>query len=250
MKLVSWNVAGLRSCLKKGFEDFFREIDADVFCIQETKVTLEELTFHPNGYELYLYPANKKGYAGTAIYTKRKPISVSYGLGIKEHDEEGRVITLEYENYYVINFYVPNSKRELVRLPYRMQWEDDIYHYLHELEKSKPIIFCGDLNVSHQEIDIANPKSNVRSAGFTIEERDKFSKLLDSGFIDTYRYLHPDTVTYSWWSYMHHAREKNIGWRLDYFVISKSLLPKLKDAVIYTDVMGSDHAPIGLEIDL
>lgn len=250
MKLVSWNVAGLRSCLKKGFEDFFREIDADVFCIQETKVTLEELTFHPNSYELYLYPANKKGYAGTAIYTKRKPISVSYGLGIKEHDEEGRVITLEYEDYYVINFYVPNSKRELVRLLYRMQWEDDVYHYLHELEKSKPIIFCGDLNVCHQEIDIANPKSNVRSAGFTIEERDKFSKLLDSGFIDTYRYLHPDAVTYSWWSYMHHAREKNIGWRLDYFVISKSLLPKLKDAVIYTDVMGSDHAPIGLEIDL
>lgn len=246
MKFVSWNVAGFRSCLKKGFADFFGEVNADVVCLQETKLTEKELTFRPEGYDIYLYPANKKGYAGTAVYTRVKPLSVTYGLGIPEHDEEGRVITLEFEKYYLINFYVPNSKRGLLRLDYRMQWEDVVYEYLHRLEKKKPIIFCGDLNVCHKEIDIANPKANLRNAGFTIEERDKFSRLLDSGFIDTYRYMHPDEVIYTWWSYIGNVRARNIGWRLDYFVISASLLPDMVETAIYTNVMGSDHCPIGL----
>ena len=248
MKLVSWNVAGFRSCLKKGFSDFFTEINADIFCIQEAKVTMEELEFKPDGYEIYLNSANKKGYSGTLIYSKMKPINMTFGMGIEEHDSEGRLITLEFENFYLINVYVPNSKRGLLRLDYRMIWEGDFLNYINELEKKKPVIFCSDLNVCHEEIDIANPKTNLRSAGFTIEEREKFTNLLNSGYIDTYRYQNPDKVAYTWWTYFANARARNIGWRLDYFVISKSLLPKMGEAFIYNEVMGSDHCPIGLEM--
>lgn len=250
MLLVSWNVAGMRACLKKGFKDFFEEINADIFCIQEAKVTEKELEFYPEGYETYLNSAEKKGYAGTLIYTKRKPQKVIYGMGIEEHDNEGRMITLEYPDYYFINVYVPNSKRGLLRLDYRMKWEDDFLAYIKNLEKQKPVIFCGDLNVCHKEIDIANPKANLRSAGFTMEEREKFTNLLENGYIDTYRYLNPDNIIYTWWSYFAHARERNIGWRLDYFVISKKLLPNLKEAYIYNEIMGSDHCPIGLDINI
>lgn len=250
MKLVSWNVAGLRSCLKKGFGDFFTKIDADIFCIQESKITDAELDFRPEGYEIYLNPAMKKGYAGTMIYTKKKPTKVTYGMNIPLHDQEGRMITLEFSSFYLITVYVPNSKRELLRLEYRLKWEDDFLTYIKDLEKTKPVIFCGDLNVCHQEIDIKNPKSNTRSPGFTIEERDKFTKLLQNGYIDTYRYLNPNKVIYTWWSYFKNARENNIGWRLDYFVISKKLLPKMKDAYIYNGIYGSDHCPIGLEMNM
>lgn len=248
MKLVSWNVAGFRACLKKGFEDFFNKIDADIFCIQEAKITMEELDFKPSNYEIYLNPAKKKGYAGTLIFSKIKPLSVTYGMGLPEHDEEGRMITLEFDNFYLINVYVPNSKRGLLRLDYRMTWEDDFLNYIKKLEQTKPVIFCGDLNVCHKEIDIANPKTNLRSAGFTIEEREKFSRLLENGYIDTYRYQNPNKVIYTWWSYFANARERNIGWRLDYFVISKKLLPQMGEAIIYNGVMGSDHCPIGLEL--
>jgi len=249
MKIVSWNVAGFRACLKKGFADFFERIDADIFCIQEAKVTENELEFHPEGYEYYLNPAEKKGYAGTLVYSKIKPLRIQYGMGILEHDHEGRMITLEFENFFLINMYVPNSKQDLLRLEERMKWEDDFFHYIQELEKQKPVIFCGDLNVCHQEIDIKNPKANVRSPGFTMEERNKFSRILNSGYIDTYRYLNPKKVIYTWWSYFANARERNIGWRLDYFVISKKLLPYLHDAMIYNGIYGSDHCPIGLEME-
>lgn len=248
MKLVSWNVAGLRACLKKGFVPFFEKINADIFCLQEVKITEEELEFKPDGYEFYLNSAQKKGYSGTLIYTKHKPLNVTFGMKIEEHDQEGRMITLEFNNFYLINVYVPNSKRGLIRLDYRMTWENDFLNYIKTLEKNKPVIFCGDLNVCHQEIDIANPKTNLRSAGFTIEEREKFSRLLESGYIDTYRYQNPTKVAYTWWSYFAHARERNIGWRLDYFVISKQLLSNMKEATIYEDILGSDHCPIGLEI--
>lgn len=250
MKLVSWNVAGFRSCLKKGFSDFFEEINADIFCIQEAKLTMEELEFKPVGYEIYLNSANKKGYSGTLIFTKLKPINVKYGMGIEEHDQEGRMITLEFEKFFLINVYVPNSKRGLLRLDYRMTWENDFLNYVKALEKNKPVIFCGDLNVCHKEIDIANPKTNLRSAGFTIEERNKFTILLDNGFIDTYRYQNPDKVAYTWWTYFAQARARNIGWRLDYFVISEKLLLKLKESTIYSEIMGSDHCPIALEMNI
>ena len=246
MKIISWNVGGFRACLKKGFEEFFNEENADIFCIQESKVTLEELTFHPEGYEIYLNPADKKGYSGTLVYTKVKPIEVSYGMNKEIHDHEGRIITLEYEAFYLICVYVPNSKKELIRLDYRMTWEDDFRKYVNELKKKKSVIICGDMNVAHKEIDIKNPKQNERNAGFTLEEREKFTELLDSGFIDTYRLFYPNEVKYTWWSYLFKARERNAGWRIDYFLVSNDLKERLKDATIYTEVLGSDHCPIGL----
>ena len=250
MKLISWNVAGFRACLKKGFDDFFKEIDADVFCMQESKVLKDQFEYNPDGYEMILYPAEKKGYSGTLIYTKIKPINVTYGLGIDEHDHEGRVITLEFNDFYLVNQYVPNVKRDLSRLEYRMKWEDDLRNYLKELEKKKPVVMCGDLNVAHNEIDIKNAKANIGNAGFTYEERGKFTELLNSGFIDTFRHFNPDKEQYSWWSYMGNARSKNIGWRIDYFVVSENIIDKVKNVRIYDEVEGSDHCPIGLEIDL
>ena len=246
MKIISWNVGGFRACLKKGFEEFFNEENADIFCIQESKVTLEELTFHPEGYEIYLNPADKKGYSGTLVYTKVKPIEVSYGMNKEIHDHEGRIITLEYEAFYLICVYVPNSKKELIRLDYRMTWEDDFRKYVNELKKKKSVIICGDMNVAHKEIDIKNPKQNERNAGFTLEEREKFTELLNLGFIDTYRLFYPNEVKYTWWSYLFKARERNAGWRIDYFLVSNDLKEKLKNATIYTEVLGSDHCPIGL----
>ena len=250
MKIVSWNVAGFRAVLKKGFEEFFDSINADVFCIQESKVELDQFNFNKEGYDMYLYPAEKKGYSGTLIYSKVKPISISYGMGIEEHDHEGRIITLEFNDFYLVNEYVPNVKRDLSRLDYRMVWEDDFRKYLKKLEEKKPVVVCGDFNVAHNEIDIKNAKANIGNAGFTYEERGKFSELLDAGFIDTFRYLHPEEVKYSWWSYIGGCRARNIGWRIDYFVTSKDIINKVKGAYIYDDVMGSDHAPIGLDIDL
>lgn len=250
MKLISWNVNGLRACITKGFNDFFKEIDADIFCIQETKMQEDQATeIQYEGYNRYMNSAVKKGYAGTMVFAKEKPMSVTYGLGIEEHDQEGRIITLEYPDFYFICCYTPNSKRELERLEYRMVWEDEIRKYMKKLEEKKPIVYCGDLNVAHEEIDIKNPKTNHRSAGFTDEERNKFTELLNAGFIDTYRYLNPEKVEYSWWSYMRQAREKNIGWRIDYFVTSKSLENNIKDAKIHTQVLGSDHCPIELDIE-
>ena len=249
MKIVSWNVAGFRAVLKKGFEEFFDYIDADIFCIQESKVTLDQFNFQKEGYDMYLYPAEKKGYSGTLVYTRVKPINVTYGMGIEEHDHEGRIITMEYNDFYLVNVYIPNVKRDLSRLDYRMVFEDDFRCYLKKLEESKPVIVCGDLNVAHEEIDIRNAKANIGNAGFTYEERGKFSELLDAGFIDTFRYFHKDEKKYSWWSYMGHARENNVGWRIDYFVVSKSIINNVKGAYIYDDVTGSDHAPIGLDIE-
>lgn len=250
MKIISWNVAGFRACLKKGFDEFFKEINADVFCIQESKVMEDQFDYHPEGYYKYLNPAERKGYSGTLVYTKVKPINVTYGIGIDEHDHEGRVITLEFEKFYVVTVYVPNVKRDLSRLEYRMQWEEDFKKYLKKLEKSKPVIMCGDLNVAHEEIDLKNAKANIGNAGFTYEEREKFTKLLESGFIDTFRYFNPEKEQYSWWSYMGHAREKNIGWRIDYFVVSKDIIKKVSNAVIYDEVMGSDHCPVGIEVKM
>ena len=251
MKLVSWNVAGFRACLKKGFEDFFSSNNADVYCLQEVKAEKEGIPFNPEGYHFYLNTADKKGYSGTAIYSKKEPISVTYGMGIDEHDHEGRIITVEYEDFYLVNEYVPNVKRDLSRLDYRMVWEEDFKKYLKKLEEKKPVIVCGDFNVAHEEIDIKNAKANRGNAGFTDEERDKFTKLLESGFVDTFRYYNPDkTDMYSWWSYMGKAREKNVGWRIDYFITSKSIIDKVKNPEIYMDVFGSDHCPIGIDIDL
>ena len=249
MKLISWNVAGFRACLNKGFDDFFKEINADVFCIQESKVLEDQLDYKPEGYIQYLYPAEKKGYSGTLVYTKIKPINVTYGIGIEEHDHEGRVITMEFDKYYVINEYVPNVKRDLSRLEYRMKWEDDFRAYIKNLEKKKPVIVCGDFNVAHEEIDIKNAKANRGNAGFTDEERAKFTELLASGFVDTFRHFNPEKEQYSWWSYMGKAREKNVGWRLDYFIVSKDIIKNVTNATIYDQVMGSDHCPICLEID-
>ena len=250
MKFISWNVNGLRACVNKGFLDFFHEINADAFCIQETKLQEGQIDLSLPGYYQYWNYAKKKGYSGTAIFTKKEPLSVSYGIGIPEHDEEGRVITLEYENYYLITCYTPNSQNELARLSYRMEWEDAFLQYLKGLEEKKPVIFCGDLNVAHKEIDLKNPKTNRKNAGFTDEEREKFSVLLENGFIDTFRYFYPEQEgIYSWWSYRFHAREKNAGWRIDYFLISQSLKEKLKGAAIHTEVLGSDHCPVELEID-
>ena len=248
MKLISWNVAGFRAVLKKGFDEFFKDVDADVFCMQEAKVTEDQFEYKPEGYEQYLYPAEKKGYAGTLVYSRVKPLNVTYGLGIEEHDHEGRVITMEFEKFFLINVYVPNVKRDLSRLDYRMGWEDDFRAYLKKLEKMKPVVVCGDFNVAHNEIDIKNDKTNHHSAGFTDEERAKFTELLGAGFIDTYRHFHPDEEIYTWWSYMGNARAKNVGWRLDYFVISKDFLSQVEETKIYNEVMGSDHCPVGLTI--
>ncbi len=251
MKFISWNVNGLRACVTKGFKDFFDDIDADIFCLQETKLQEGQIDFAPEGYYAYWNYAEKKGYSGTAIFTKKEPISVQYGMGIEEHDKEGRLITLEFENFYFATVYVPNSKRELLRLDYRMIWEDDFRDYVNHLAKDKPVVFCGDLNVAHKEIDLKNPSTNHHNAGFTDEERSKMTALLESGFTDTFRYFYPDmTGAYSWWSYMFKAREKNAGWRIDYFITSKSLDDKLIDAKIHTDILGSDHCPVELEIDL
>lgn len=250
MKLVSWNVAGFRACLNKGFDDFFKEVNADVFALQESKVLKDQFSYLPEGYDMYLNPAEKKGYSGTLIYSRIKPISVKYGLGIEEHDHEGRVITLEFKDFYFVTEYVPNVKRDLSRLNYRMTWEDDLRKYLKKLEELKPVVLCGDLNVAHNEIDIKNAKANIGNAGFTYEERSKFTELLDSGFIDTFRYYNPEKVKYSWWSYMGKAREKNIGWRIDYFITSKNIIDKVSNTIIYDEVMGSDHCPIGINIDL
>ncbi len=250
MKLISWNVNGFRACLGKGFADFFKAQDADFFCLQETKMQPGQAEFITPDHHQYWYSAEKKGYSGTAIFAKKEPISVKYGLGIPEHDTEGRAITLEYDDYYLLCVYTPNAQRELARLDYRMRWEDALREYIVALDAKKPVIYCGDLNVAHEEIDLKNPKTNHHSAGFSDEERDQFTKLLDSGFKDTFRSLYPDKVAYSWWSYMMKAREKNVGWRIDYFVVSERIMDKVKDSFILSDVMGSDHCPVGIEIEL
>lgn len=251
MKLISWNVNGLRACVQKGFLDIFKELDADMFCIQESKLQEGQISLELEGYHQYWNYAIKKGYSGTAIFTRREPMSVAYGIGIEEHDQEGRVITLEFAEFYLVTVYTPNSQSEFARLDYRMRWEDAFLSYLKGLEEKKPIVFCGDLNVAHKEIDLKNPKTNRKNAGFTDEERGKFSTLLGQGFIDTYRYFYPDQEgIYSWWSYRFQARKKNAGWRIDYFCVSESLKEKLVDAKIHTEIMGSDHCPVELDIDL
>lgn len=248
-KLISWNVNGLRACVEKGFSDFFNEIDADIFCLQETKLQEGQINLDLSGYHQFWNYAEKKGYSGTAIFSKGEPISVMYGLGIEKHDHEGRVITLEFDSFYMITVYTPNSQDELKRLDYRMEWEDDFLKYLKSLEEKKPVIVCGDMNVAHKEIDLKNPKTNRKNAGFTDEERNKFTTLLESGFTDTFRFFYPDLEgAYSWWSYRFKAREKNAGWRIDYFLVSQSLNSTLEDAIIYKDVFGSDHCPVGLII--
>lgn len=249
-KFISWNVNGLRACVTKGFLDYFNEADADIFCLQETKLQQGQIDLELNGYHQYWNYAEKKGYSGTAMFTKEEPLSVSYGIGIEEHDHEGRVITAEFENYYVVTCYTPNSQNELKRLDYRMTWEDAFKAYLKNLEQTKPVIFCGDLNVAHTEIDLKNPKTNRKNAGFTDEERGKMTALLDDGFVDTFRYFYPDkTDIYSWWSYRFKAREKNAGWRIDYFIASQCLAPHLVGADIHTEILGSDHCPVELTID-
>ncbi len=250
MKLISWNVNGIRACEGKGFSEIFKQQDADFFCLQETKVQAGQIDLQYDGYKSYWNYADKKGYSGTAIFTRHEPLSVSYGIGIDEHDHEGRVITLEMENFYLVTAYVPNSQDELRRLDYRMRWDDDFRNYLKSLDAKKPVIICGDLNVAHNEIDLKNPKANRRSSGFTDEEREKFSIMLGSGFVDTYRHLYPDTVAYSWWSYRFRAREKNIGWRIDYFVTSERIADKIEDAVIHSEITGSDHCPVELQINI
>lgn len=251
MKCISWNVNGLRACVQKGFLAQFNEMDADFFCIQESKLQENQIELDLPGYYQYWNYAIKKGYSGTAVFTKRKPLCVQYGIGLEEHDQEGRVITLEYDQFYLVTVYTPNSKQELERLDYRMKWEDDFLQYVKELEKKKPVIFCGDLNVAHREIDLKNPKTNHHNAGFTDEERQKFDQLIDHGFIDTFRFFYPDlTDAYSWWSYRFKAREKNTGWRIDYFMVSESLKDRLKGAAIHSQIMGSDHCPVELTIDL
>ena len=249
MKLISWNVNGLRACMDKGFMDFFKEMDADVFCLQETKLQAGQIEMDLPGYHQYWNYAEKKGYSGTAMFTKKEPLNVTYGIGVEEHDHEGRVITAEFEEYYVVTVYTPNSQRELARLDYRMTWEEAFLNYIKSLDAKKPVIFCGDLNVAHKEIDLKNPKTNHKNAGFTDEERACFSKVLESGFVDTFRYFYPDMKDiYSWWSYMFQARAKNAGWRIDYFVTSERLNEKLEDAKIHTTVMGSDHCPVELTL--
>lgn len=247
MKLISWNVNGLRACLNKGFVDSLRELDADVVCIQETKMEKGQAEINLAGYEQYWHSVVKKGYSGTAVFTRTEPLSVSYGIDIYEHDQEGRVITLEFETFFLVNVYTPNSQKELVRLDYRMRWEDDFRGYLLRLNHSKAVIVCGDMNVAHQEIDIRNPKSNIKNAGFTLEERTKMTQLLDVGFKDTFRALHPGLEgAYSWWSYRGNARANNTGWRIDYFLVSDRLMPMVKSAAIYSEIMGSDHCPVEL----
>ena len=248
MKFISWNVNGLRACVGKDFENQFKELDADFFCLQETKMQEGQLDLQFEGYESYWNYAEKKGYSGTAIYTKHKPLNVSYGMGVEEHDHEGRIITLEYDQFYLVTCYTPNSQTELKRLDYRMTWEDNFRKFLKSLDAKKPVIICGDLNVAHEEIDIKNPKTNRRNAGFTDEEREKMTVLLNDGFTDSFRYLHPDEVTYSWWSYRFKAREKNAGWRIDYFLVSDRIKEQITEAKIHTEIMGSDHCPV--EVDL
>ena len=251
MKLISWNVNGIRACLTKGFADFFKQEDADIFCLQETKCQPEQIELEFEGYKSYWNSAEKKGYSGTAIFTKKKPINVTYGIGKEEHDKEGRVITLEYKDFYIVTIYTPNSKKELERLEYRMTWEDEIRKFLLKLNEIKPVIICGDLNVAHKEIDLQNPKINRRSAGFTDEEREKMTELLNAGFVDSFRYVYPEkTNSYTWWSYIGRARDRNAGWRIDYFITSKSIATKIKDAIIYSDIYGSDHCPVGLNIEI
>lgn len=249
MKLVSWNVNGLRAIYNKGFEENFKKLDADIFCIQETKMQEGQLAVNFDGYEFFMNSAEKKGYSGTAILTKIKPLSVSYGIGINEHDLEGRVLCLEFSEFYLVNCYTPNSQRELTRLNYRVKWENDFRNYLKQLDKKKPVILCGDLNVAHEEIDLKNPKTNRGNAGFTDEERKEMTNLLNSGFVDSFRYLYPDkTDAYSWWSYMGHAREKNVGWRIDYFIVSEKLKNNIEEAKIHSDIFGSDHCPVELDM--
>lgn len=248
MRFISWNVNGLRACVGKGFEESFSKLDADFFCLQETKMQADQLDLQFPGYESFWNFADKKGYSGTAIYTRQKPIQVTYGIGIDEHDHEGRVITMEMEDFYLITCYTPNSQDGLRRLDYRMKWEDDFMDYLNRLDAVKPIILCGDLNVAHEEIDLKNPKTNRKNAGFTDEERAKMTRLLSNGFIDSFRQLYPEQVTYSWWSYRFRAREKNAGWRIDYFIVSERLLQRIKDAKIHTEILGSDHCPVELEL--
>ena len=250
MKLVSWNVNGIRACLNKGFSEFFKDVNAEIFCLQETKCQLGQVELNFDGYESYWNSAEKKGYSGTAVFTKIKPINVTYGIGIEEHDKEGRIITLEFEKFYLVTNYTPNAKRELERLEYRMKWEDEIRNYLLKLKKTKSVIMCGDLNVAHEEIDLKNPKTNKGNDGFTNEERGKMTELLNAGFIDSFRYLYPQKVEYSWWSYMGHAREKNVGWRIDYFLVSEDIKKKIKEAKIHQEILGSDHCPVELEIDI
>lgn len=250
MKFISWNVNGIRACVQKGFEEFFKNADADIFCIQESKMQEGQLVLELPGYYQYWNYAKRKGYSGTAIFTKIKPLSVRYGIGVPEHDQEGRVITLEFEEYYFVTVYTPNAQRELTRLEYRMTWEDAFLSYLEDLKEKKPVVFCGDLNVAHREIDLKNPKTNHKNAGFTDEERGKFQNVIDAGFIDTFRYFYPELEgAYSWWSYRFHAREKNVGWRIDYFCVSEELKKRLRDAKILTEIYGSDHCPIQLEIE-
>lgn len=252
MKFISWNVNGLRACVQKGFLEYFKETEADFFCIQESKLQAGQIELElPEGYEAYWNYAEKKGYSGTAIFTKHKPLQVTYGIGIEEHDKEGRVITLEYDNFYLITCYTPNSQTELARLSYRMEWEDAFLAYVDSLKEKKPVIFCGDLNVAHKEIDLKNPKTNRKNAGFTDEEREKFSVILSHGYIDTFRYFYPEQEQiYSWWSYRFKAREKNAGWRIDYFIVSEDLKDNLVDAKIHTEVKGSDHCPVELDINV
>lgn len=251
MKLISWNVNGLRACIGKGFLDYFKEQQADIFCLQETKLQEGQIELELDGYHQYWNYAEKKGYSGTAIFTKEKPISVHYGIGIEEHDKEGRVITLEFEKFYMITVYTPNSQEKLARLDYRMKWEEDFKNYLLELDKKKPVIVCGDLNVAHKEIDLKNPKTNRKNAGFSDEEREKMTKLLESGFVDSFRYFYPNkTDIYSWWSYRFSARAKNAGWRIDYFLVSDRIKENMKGAEIHTEILGSDHCPVLLNIDL
>lgn len=250
MKLISWNVNGLRACLNKGFEDTFHALDADIFCLQETKLQPGQLTLELEGYRQYWNCAEKKGYSGTAVFTRREPLSVRYGMGLEEHDHEGRLITLEFDPFYLVCCYTPNAQQELKRIDYRMRWEADLLAYLQALDREKPVVYCGDLNVAHQEMDLKNPKTNRQNPGFSDEERAKMTRLLESGFADTFRTLHPEEITYSWWSYRFHAREKNAGWRIDYFIVSRRLLPCVTDAAIRTEVYGSDHCPVVLQLDI
>ena len=250
MKFISWNVNGLRACVGKDFEQYFNNLDADFFCLQETKMQAGQLDLQFPSYESYWNYADKKGYSGTAIFTKHKPMSIKYGMGINEHDHEGRVIALEYDKFYIVTVYTPNSQDGLRRLEYRMKWEEDFQAFLHKLDKNKPVIVCGDMNVAHEEIDIKNPKTNHKNAGFTDEERDKMTALLSHGFIDSFRTLYPEQVTYSWWSYRFHARENNTGWRIDYFLTSERIKDNIEDAKIHTEILGSDHCPVELDINL
>lgn len=250
MKIISWNVNGIRACVRKGFLDYFKEVDADIFCLQETKVQEGQIELPLEGYYQYWNYALKKGYAGTAVFTKRKALAVTYGLGDKNTEDEGRIINLEFEDFYLVNVYTPNAQRTLARLPFRLAWEDELFIHLRQLNEKKPVIYCGDLNVAHQEIDIRNYKTNKGNSGFTIEEREKMSRLLDHGFVDTLRYFYPETDgLYTWWSYMSKVRERNIGWRIDYFIVSEQLTPMLKDSQIHAKVLGSDHCPIVLELN-